>query len=58
MSIDVIPVQLRIQNQTATPRERLFQGNIFFEGVVKGAIANKFQELEKGNVSTEHDRLA
>ncbi len=43
MSIDVIPVHMSIQNQTSAQRERLFQGNIFLEGVVKGAIANKFQ---------------
>jgi len=43
MSIDAIPVQMRIQNQTSAPREHLFQMYIFLEGVVKGAIANKFQ---------------
>ena len=43
MSIDVIPIKMLIQNQTATPRERFFQMYIFLEGVVKVAIANKFQ---------------
>ena len=43
MSIDVIPVHMRIQNQTSAQRELLFQMYIFLEDVVKGAIANKFQ---------------